>query len=79
MQVDKIKGLKLNKSFEVIITKLYTVECKDLNLYGSGATKKVAIEDFKCAVVDIHEDFDMSHNETESGRKYEEKFLSYFD
>ena len=79
MFVEKIKGLKLNKPFEVIITKLYTVECSDLNLHGSGATKKVAIENFKFAVLDIHEDFQMSDNDTEKGKKYEEKFLSYFD
>ena len=79
MLIEKIKGLKLSKPIEVTVTKLYTVECSDLNIHGSGATKKKAIEDFGFAVLDIYEDFQMSDNDTDSGRKYEEKFLSYFD
>lgn len=79
MLIEKIKGLQLKKPIEVIITKLYTVENTDLNLCGSGATKKEAIEDFKFAVVDIYEDFDMSNNDTDGGKEYEERFLAYFD
>ncbi len=79
MLINKIKGLQLNKSIEVTVTKLYTVECTDLNLYGSGKTKAEAIEDFKFSVLDIFEDFQMDHNFTEKGREFEEKFLAYFD
>jgi len=79
MLINKIKGLQLIKPIEVIVTKLYTVESSDLNLYGSGKTKAEAIDDFKCAVVDIHEDFDMDHNYTEKGKEFEEKFLAYFE
>ena len=79
MLIEKIKGLQLKKPIEVTVTKLYTIECKELNLHGSGKTKAEAIKDFKCAVVDIHEDFQMSDNDTEKGKKYEERFLSYFD
>ena len=79
MLIEKIKGLKLKKPIEVTITKLYTVKSDELTLYGKGTTKKEAIENFKFAVVDIHEDFDMSDNDTDSGREYEERFLSYFD
>ena len=79
MLIEKIKGLKLKKPIEIIVTKLYTVECKDLNIHGSGATKKQAIEDFGFAVLDIHEDFEMDHNFTEKGKEFEERFLAYFD
>jgi len=79
MLIDKIKGLKLTKPIEVTVTKLYTVECKDLNLKGHGETKKQAIDNFKFAVLDTYEDFEMGHNETDSGKEYEEKFLAYFD
>ena len=79
MLINKIKGLQLKKPIEIIVTKLYTVECKDLNLYGSGKTKAEAIKDFLFAVVDIHEDFEMSHNSTDGGKEYEDKFLAYFD
>ena len=79
MPIEKIKGLQLKKPIEVTVTKLYTVECKDLNLYGSGATKKIAIEDFGFAVLDIYEDFQMSDNDTDSGKEYEERFLLYFE
>ena len=79
MLIEKIKGLQLKKPIEVTVTKLYTIECNDLNIHGSGATKKEAIADFVFAVLDIYEDFQMSDNDTEKGKKYEEKFLSYFD
>ena len=79
MLIEKIKGLKLNKPIEVTVEKIYSIECKDLNIHGSGATKKQAIEDFGFAVLDIYEDFQMSDNETDSGKEYEERFLSYFD
>ena len=79
MLIEKIKGLKLIKPIEVIIEKLYTVECKDLNLHGSGATKKIAIEDFKFGVVDLYEDFQMSDLNSDGGKEYEERFLAYFD
>ena len=79
MLIEKIKSLKLKKPIEIIVTKLYTVECSDLNIHGSGKTKAEAIKDFKFAVADIHEDFDIGHNDTDSGKEYEERFLSYFD
>ena len=79
MLINKIKGLQLKKPIEIIVTKLYTVECSDLNLYGSGKTKAEAIDDFKFAVVDIFEDFGMDHNETDGGKEYEDKFSAYFD
>ena len=79
MLIEKIKSLKLKKPIEVTVTKLYTVECKDLNLHGLGVTKKIAIENFKFAVIDLYEDFEMSNNDTDSGKEYEEEFLQYFD
>ena len=79
MLIEKIKGLKLKKPIEVIVTKLYTVKSDELTLYGKGATKKEAIENFKYNVLDLYEDFEMSDNDTDSGREYEERFLSYFD
>uniref|UniRef100_A0A6H2A4J7 Uncharacterized protein n=1 Tax=viral metagenome TaxID=1070528 RepID=A0A6H2A4J7_9ZZZZ len=81
MLIDKIKGLQLKKPIEVIITKLYTVENTDLNLYGSGATKKEAIADFVFAVVDIYEDFLMADDGdfTNGGKEFKDKFLSYFN
>lgn len=81
MLIEKIKGLKLKKPIEIIITKLCTVECKDLNLYGSGATKKEAIENFKFDVVDMYEDFEMSNDEdyTDGGKEFKDKFLAYFE
>ena len=79
MLIEKIKGLKLNRPIEVTITKLYTVKSDELTLYGKGATKKEAIENFGFAVLDIYEDFQMSDNDTDSGKEYEERFLAYFD
>jgi len=81
MFIDKIKGLNLIKPIEVTVTKLYTIECKDLNLYGSGKTKKEAIEDFKFAVTDIFEDFDISNEDdfADGGKEFKEKFLAYFE
>ena len=79
MLIEKIKGLQLKKPIEVIVTKLYTVKSDELTLYGKGATKKEAIENFKFTVLDIYEDFEMSDNDTDSGKEYEERFLSYFD
>ena len=80
MLIDKIKGKKLKKPIEVVINKLYTVECSDLNLSGSGATKKEAIADFVFAVVDIYEDFLMADDGdfTNGGKEFKDKFLSYF-
>ena len=79
MLIEKIKGLELKKPIEVTVTKLYTVKSDELTLYGKGATKKEAIENFKFAVVDIFEDFEMSDDDTDSGKEYEERFLAYFD
>ena len=79
MLIEKIKSLKLKKPIEIIVTKLYTVECSDLNIHGSGKTKAEAIKDFKASVIDIHEDFDIDHNSTEKGKEFEERFLAYFD
>jgi len=79
MLIEKIKGLKLSKPIEVTVEKMYTVKCSDLDLKGYGKTRAEAIKDFLSAVIDIHEDFDISHNETDSGKEYEERFLSYFD
>ena len=81
MLIEKIKGLKLKKPIEVTITKLYTVKSDELTLYGKGATKKEAIENFKFAVVDIFEDFDMSNDGdyTNGGKEFKDKFLAYFD
>ena len=79
MQINKIKGLQLTTPIEVTVEKIYTVECKELNISGSGATKKKAIEDFGFAVLDIYEDFEMDHNFTEEGKEFEERFLAYFE
>jgi len=79
MLIEKIKGLKLIKPIEVTVEKMFTIECKDLNISGAGETKKAAIENFKFAVIDLYEDFQMSDNDTDSGKEYEERFLSYFD
>jgi len=79
MDIDKIKGLKLIKPIKVTVEKMYTIACSDLNIHGSGATKKKAIEDFGFAILDIYEDFEMSDNDTDSGKEYEERFLAYFD
>jgi len=81
MLIEKIKGLNLKKPIEATVTKLYTVECKDLNLHGSGKTKKEAIEDFKFSVTDLYEDFEISNEDdfADGGKEFKEKFLSYFD
>ena len=79
MLIDKIKGKKLKKPIEIIVNKLYTVECTDLNLYGSGATKKEAVADFIFGVVDIYEDFEMSDGDIDGGKEYRDKFLAYFE
>ena len=79
MLINKIKGLQLKKPIEVVIKKLYTAECEDLNLHGEGDTKAKAIKDLKFAVADIYEDFEMSDNDTDSGKEYEDRFLAYFD
>ena len=79
MLIEKIKGLKLKKPIEVVIEKFYTIECSDLNLHGDGKTKAELIKELKSTIIDIYEDFQMSNNDTDSGKKYEEKFLSYFD
>ena len=79
MLIDKIKGLNLKKPIEIVVTKYYTVKCEDLNLHGQGKTRAKAIQDLKFAITDIHEDYEMSNSDTEGGKKYEEKFLAYFD
>ena len=78
MLIDKIKGKKLKKPIEIIINKLYTVECTDLNLYGSGATKKEAVADFIFNVIDIYEDFEMD-GDIDGGKEYRDRFLAYFE
>ena len=78
MLIEKIKGLKLNKPFEVTVEKIYTIKCSDLDLKGYGETKKEAIEAFKYNVLDLYEDYEMS-SDTDSGKEYEERFLAYFD
>ena len=76
MLINKIKGLKLIKPIEVIVDKTYTVDCPELNLHGSGATRKQAIADFIFGVIDLYEDYDMS-DLTDNGDR--EKFLAYFE
>ena len=77
MFINKIKGLKLIKPIEVKIDKVYTVECPELNLSGSGATRKQAIADFVFGVIDLYEDYDMSDDYDDNGNR--EKFLAYFE
>ena len=79
MLIDKIKGLNLKKPIEIIVNKYYTAECEDLKLHGEGDTKAKAIKDLKFAISDIYEDFQMSGNDTDGGKEYEDKFLAYFD
>jgi len=81
MLINKIKGLQLKKPIEVIVTKLYTAECKDLNLHESGKTKAEAIKDLEFAVIDIFEDFDMCDDDdfANGGKEFKDKFLAYFD
>ena len=81
MLIDKIKGLNLKKPIEIVVTKYYTAECEDLNLHGQGLTRAKAIQDFKFAVTDIYEDFEISNDDdyTDGGKEYEDKFLAYFD
>ena len=79
MPIEKIKGLQLKKPIEVVIEKLFTVECKELNISGSGATRAEALKELKFKVIDIYEDFQMSDNDTDSGKEFEERFLSYFE
>ena len=78
MLINKIKGLKLKKPIEVTVEKLFTVECKELNMSGAGVTKKAAIENFKFGVIDLYEDFQMI-DETNDVREYEEAFMEYFE
>ena len=81
MLIKKIKGLELKKPIEVVIEKLYTVECKDLNLCGKGKTKAEAIKDLKFLVADLYEDFEMSNDGdyADGGKEFKDKFLGYFD
>lgn len=79
MLINKIKGLKLIKPIEVEVkmSKVYTVDCPELNLHGSGATRKQAIADFVFSVIDLYEDYDISDLDDENGNR--EKFLAYFE
>ena len=78
MLIHEIKGKKLKKPLEVIISKTYLAENEDLALFGEGNTEEEAIEDLKEVLLDIRDDL-LSDEGFDNKDEYARKILDYFE
>ena len=78
MLIEKIKGLKLKKPFEVKISKQYIAENEELEIFGQGDTEEEAVEDLKLILLDIYEDL-LTDEGFDNRDEYAKKILVYFE